>query len=131
MNEPIAFPQHRIGVLLVNLGTPDAPTAAAVRTYLKEFLSDPRVVERQDGLWKFVLNAIILPLRPRIKARAYRKIWNSERDESPLKTITRSAGRKACTTARAGSQQNHCRLGDALWSAFDRCADRFAYSRRL
>ncbi|MGZ5895598.1 MAG: ferrochelatase, partial [Xanthobacteraceae bacterium] len=94
MNEPIAFPQHRIGVLLVNLGTPDAPTAAAVRKYLREFLSDPRVIERQDGLWKFVLNAIILPLRPRIKARAYRKIWNRERDESPLKTITRAQAEK-------------------------------------
>jgi ferrochelatase len=94
MNEPQAIPPHRIGVLLVNLGTPDAPTAAAVRQYLKEFLSDSRVIERQGALWKLILNGIILPLRPRMKARAYRKIWNRERDESPLKTITRSQAEK-------------------------------------
>ena len=94
MNGLYAIPPHRTGVLLVNLGTPDAPTAAAVRRYLKEFLSDPRVIERQDALWKFVLNGIILPFRPRLKARAYRKIWNRERDESPLKTITRAQTEK-------------------------------------
>jgi ferrochelatase len=83
-----------IGVLLVNLGTPDAPTAVAVRAYLKEFLSDKRVIEQDTLLWKLVLNGIILPLRPRIKARDYAKIWNRERDESPLRTITRSQAEK-------------------------------------
>jgi ferrochelatase len=83
-----------IGVLLVNLGTPDAADAPAVRRYLKEFLSDPRVIENQGVVWKAVLNGIILPIRPRIKARDYQKIWNVERNESPLKTITRAQAEK-------------------------------------
>src|SRR5262245_16464354 len=84
----------RIGVLIVNLGTPDAADAASVRRYLREFLSDARVIEKQGFVWKFVLNCIILPRRPRVKARDYQKIWNRERDESPLKTITRSQAAK-------------------------------------
>jgi ferrochelatase len=83
-----------IGVLLVNLGTPDAAEPKAVRRYLKEFLSDPRVIENDTLLWKLVLNGIILPLRPLRKARDYQKIWNHERNESPLKTITRSQAEK-------------------------------------
>jgi ferrochelatase len=83
-----------IGVLLVNLGTPDAADAPAVRRYLKEFLSDPRVIESQGLVWKAVLNGIILPIRPRIKAKDYQKIWNVERNESPLKTITRAQAEK-------------------------------------
>src|SRR3982751_1460136 len=73
----------RIGVLIVNLGTPDATDAPSVRRYLREFLSDPRVIENQGLIWKFVLNAIILPRRPRVKGRDYEKIWNRERNESP------------------------------------------------
>ena len=80
----------RIGVLLVNLGTPDAANAAALRRYLKEFLTDPRVIEKNSLLWRIILNGVILPFRSRRKVRDYRKIWNRERDESPLKTITRS-----------------------------------------
>jgi protoporphyrin/coproporphyrin ferrochelatase len=87
-------PVPAIGVLLVNLGTPDAADAPAVRRYLKEFLSDPRVIENQGLVWKAVLNGIILPIRPRIKARDYQKIWNVERNESPLKTITRAQAEK-------------------------------------
>src|ERR1700674_1710697 len=83
-----------IGVLLVNLGTPERADARAVRAYLKEFLSDRRVIEEDSFLWKLVLNAVILPLRPRIKVRDYRKIWNQEKNESPLKTITRSQAQK-------------------------------------
>jgi ferrochelatase len=79
-----------IGILLVNLGTPDAATPAAVRRYLQEFLSDPRVIERNSLLWKLVLNGVILPFRSRRKARDYQKIWNREQNESPFKTITRS-----------------------------------------
>jgi ferrochelatase len=85
---------RRIGILLVNLGTPDAPDAASVRRYLREFLSDPRVIEDQGLAWKFVLNCIILPRRPRAKARDYEKIWNREKNESPLKTITRAQAQK-------------------------------------
>ena len=80
---------ERIGVLLVNLGTPDSADARGVRVYLKEFLSDPRVIEDQGLIWKLVLNGVILRIRPGRKARDYRKIWNTEKNESPLKTITR------------------------------------------
>ncbi len=83
-----------VGVLLVNLGTPDLPDAASVRRYLKQFLTDPRVIEKDTLIWKLVLNGIILPLRSRVKARDYRKIWNKAKDESPLKTITRSQAEK-------------------------------------
>jgi protoporphyrin/coproporphyrin ferrochelatase len=83
-----------IGVLLVNLGTPDATDAKSVRRYLREFLHDKRVIEEDTITWKFVLNAIILPLRPGRKGLDYQKIWNRERDESPLKTITRSQAEK-------------------------------------
>jgi protoporphyrin/coproporphyrin ferrochelatase len=85
---------QRIGVLLVNLGTPDTADAAGVRVYLKEFLSDVRVIEDQGVLWKLILNGIILRVRPGRKARDYQKIWNFERGESPLKTITRSQAEK-------------------------------------
>jgi protoporphyrin/coproporphyrin ferrochelatase len=84
----------KIGVLLVNLGTPDGADAASVRRYLKEFLSDPRVIENQGVLWQLVLNGVILPIRPRRKARDYAKIWNQEKNESPLKTITRAQAEK-------------------------------------
>ena len=95
--EPVPAEAGKIGVLLVNLGTPDAADAPAVRRYLKEFLSDPRVIENQGRLWKLVLNGIILPVRPRRKARDYRKIWNQEKNESPLKTITRAQAEKLAT----------------------------------
>jgi ferrochelatase len=74
--------QPRIGVLLSNLGTPEAPTAAAIRPYLREFLSDPRVVDLPRVLWWFILNVIILTTRPPRVARLYRKIWTPE--GSPL-----------------------------------------------
>ena len=85
---------ERVGVLLVNLGTPDTCDASGVRVYLKEFLSDPRVIEDQGLLWKLILNGIILRVRPARKARDYAKIWNTEKNESPLKTITRSQAEK-------------------------------------
>ncbi len=79
-----------IGVLLVNLGTPDATDYWSIRRYLKEFLSDRRVIETNRVLWWFVLNLVILPIRSARKGRDYDKIWNRERNESPLKTITRA-----------------------------------------
>ncbi len=85
---------ERIGVLLVNLGTPDSADAKGVRIYLKEFLSDPRVIEDQGLKWKLILNGVILRIRPGRKARDYLKIWNTARDESPLKTITRAQSDK-------------------------------------
>jgi protoporphyrin/coproporphyrin ferrochelatase len=88
----------KIGVLLVNLGTPEAPDTASVRRYLKEFLTDPRVIEHQGPLWDILLNGAILRVRPRRKARDYRKIWNHEKNESPLKTITRAQAEKLAST---------------------------------
>src|SRR5438046_5373781 len=95
---------QRIGVLLVNLGTPDSADTKGVRVYLKEFLSDPRVIEDQGLLWKLVLNGIILRTRPARKARDYQKIWNTEKNESPLKTITRAQSNKLTA---AISDQDH------------------------
>jgi ferrochelatase len=77
-----------IGVLLVNLGTPDAPTPGAVRRYLREFLSDPRVIDIHPVARKLLLELVILPLRPRKSAEAYAKIWTAE--GSPLLTLSRA-----------------------------------------
>ena len=71
-----------LGVLIVNLGTPDAPTTSAVRRYLREFLSDPRVVEIPRPIWWLILNAFILPFRPASSAKNYAEIWTEE--GSPL-----------------------------------------------
>lgn len=95
----------RVGVLLINLGTPDTADARGVRVYLKEFLSDARVIEDQGLIWKLVLNGIILNTRPRAKARDYQKIWNTEKNESPLKTITRSQSDKL-----AAALSNHAHV---------------------
>ena len=80
----------RIGVLLVNLGTPEATDYWSMRRYLKEFLSDRRVIEVNPVIWWPLLNGIILTTRPSRSGEAYRQIWNEELDESPLKTITRA-----------------------------------------
>jgi protoporphyrin/coproporphyrin ferrochelatase len=87
-------PRGRIGVLLLNLGTPDATDYWSMRRYLKEFLSDRRVIEVPRWQWWPILNLIILTVRPGRKGLDYRKIWNEERDEGPLKTITRSQAEK-------------------------------------
>jgi protoporphyrin/coproporphyrin ferrochelatase len=81
-----AIPAPRVGVLLVNLGSPDAPEAGAVRRYLKEFLSDRRVVEIPPILWQPILRGIILTTRPRKSAHAYAQVWTPE--GSPLTVIT-------------------------------------------
>jgi ferrochelatase len=78
----------KIGILITNLGTPTAPTRAAVKPYLREFLSDRRVVDAPRWLWWFALNLIILPLRPQRSAKAYREIWMNE--GSPLAVHTRN-----------------------------------------
>src|SRR5215469_9608206 len=91
----------RVGVLLVNLGSPDEASPAAVRRYLREFLSDPRVIEDRGPIWKFVLNAIILTTRPRRRARDYAKIWNTADNEAPLKTIARAQAEKLASSLKA------------------------------
>lgn len=80
----------RIGVLLLNLGTPDGTDYWSMRRYLKEFLSDDRVIEEPKWKWWPILNLIILTVRPGRKGKDYATIWNNERDEGPLKTITRA-----------------------------------------
>ncbi len=80
----------KIGVLIINLGTPDGTDYWSMRRYLKEFLSDPRVIETNRVLWWFILNGIILTTRPARSGKAYASIWNRELDESPLRTITRA-----------------------------------------
>jgi ferrochelatase len=89
-----AIPPRRIGVLLVNLGTPDATDYWSMRRYLKEFLSDRRVIEQNRLKWWLVLNLIILSVRPARKGRDYDTIWNKERNESMLRTITRAQSDK-------------------------------------
>ena len=79
----------KIGVLLLNLGTPDATDYWSVRRYLKEFLSDPRVIETPRWLWWPILNLVILSFRPQKSGHAYAQIWDKKTDESPLLVITR------------------------------------------
>jgi protoporphyrin/coproporphyrin ferrochelatase len=90
LHSPEPAHQHgvlpRTGILLVNLGTPDAPTAQALRPYLKQFLSDPRVVELPRALWWLILNAVILNTRPKKSAAKYALIWTAE--GSPLRVHT-------------------------------------------
>lgn len=80
----------RIGVLLVNLGTPDGTDFRSMRRYLKEFLSDRRVIEWSRLYWWPILNLIVLQRRPQRSGKAYEAIWNRELNESPLRTFTRS-----------------------------------------
>lgn len=82
----------RVGVLLTNLGTPDDTGYGAVRRYLGEFLSDRRIIEAHPAIWQPILRGPILTLRPRRTGSAYRRIWNQERNESPLRTYTRAQG---------------------------------------
>jgi ferrochelatase len=90
MTQPADHPEvqpPRIGVLLTNLGTPDAPDAGAVRRYLAEFLTDRRVIEIPPWLWRPILHGVVLRLRPAKSAHAYRQVWTNE--GSPLAAITR------------------------------------------
>jgi protoporphyrin/coproporphyrin ferrochelatase len=83
------LPDSKIGVLLINLGTPDGTGFWAIRRYLNEFLSDRRVIEMSPFLWQPLLQGIILTFRPKRSGRAYRRVWDEETDESPLRRITR------------------------------------------
>ncbi|MBP5858160.1 ferrochelatase [Marivibrio halodurans] len=87
-----AVTTENIGVLLINLGTPDGTDYWSMRRYLKEFLSDPRVIEAPKLLWWPILNGLILTTRPKRSGEAYAKIWMEEADESPLRFHTRAQG---------------------------------------
>jgi protoporphyrin/coproporphyrin ferrochelatase len=94
-------PRGRIGVLLINLGTPDGTSYWPMRRYLKEFLSDRRVIETNRVLWWLILNLVVLVKRPFASGAKYRSIWNKELDESPLRTITRSQAEKVAKALAA------------------------------
>ena len=85
MTDHPSIPEQKVGVLLINLGTPDAPEVRAVRRYLAEFLSDPRVIEIHPLAWKPILHGIILRTRPKRSAEAYNQVWTNE--GSPLRAI--------------------------------------------
>jgi len=118
----------RIGVLVVNLGTPDAPDTASVRRYLKEFLSDKRVVEIPSLIWQPLLRGIILNTRPQKSARAYSKVWTEQ--GSPLAAITRAQAESLrarlgeTVIVRWAMRYGKPAIGDELQALMDAGCDR-------
>ncbi|QAY94557.1 ferrochelatase [Methylovirgula ligni] len=100
MNAPS---EPKIGILLVNLGTPDATDFWSVRRYLKEFLSDPRVIEAPRWLWLPILNLIVLTTRPARSGKAYASIWNRIGEGSPLRAVTQAQAKKLAAWVAAGN----------------------------
>ena len=84
----------KTGVLLINLGTPDSTSWWSIRKYLKEFLSDRRVIEVNPVIWQIILNLFILTFRPSKTAHAYKKIWRKDTNESPLLYFTKRQAEK-------------------------------------
>jgi ferrochelatase len=126
----------KIGVLIANLGTPDATDYRSMRRYLKEFLSDKRVIEDNSLTWKLVFNLIILTRRPASKGHDYDSIWNRELNESPLKTITRSQAQKlAAALSRVderiavdwGMRYGNPSVGSAIDALMAQGCDRILY----
>ena len=111
-----AVPRAKVGVVLANLGTPDATDYWSMRRYLSEFLSDKRVVDYAGWKWQPLLQLIILTKRPFSSGNAYKSIWNNEKNESPLLTIT-----------RAQTEKNDRAPESALRR---RCRGRFLYALR-
>jgi len=135
MNRPADHPAvaaPRLGVLLVNLGTPDASTPSAVRRYLREFLSDPRVVEIPRLVWWPILNGIILNTRPRKSAHAYAQVWTA--DGSPLAAITRAQAEALqlrlgdAALVRWGMRYGQPALGDELQALKDAGCERILFA---
>ena len=91
---PSAIKPAKTGVLIANLGTPDATDYWSMRRYLSQFLSDQRVIDYPRWKWQPLLQLIILTTRPFKSGLAYRSIWNTEKNESPLLTITRAQSEK-------------------------------------
>ena len=102
---------RKTGVMLVNLGTPDATDYWSMRRYLSEFLSDKRVIEWPSVLWQPILQGIVLSRRPKKSGAAYDEIWNQEKNESPLRTFTRSQSDKL---AAALSEHDHIHVDWAM-----------------
>lgn len=110
MTLPESHPQisyGKTGLLLVNLGTPETADAKGLRPYLKQFLSDRRVIETSPLIWQPILRGIILNLRPRKSARAYAKIWDRETNESPLRRYTREQAEGVARTLQADYPDLH------------------------
>lgn len=101
--------QSKIGILLANLGTPDEPTAPAVKRYLRQFLSDPRVIDLPKLKWQFILNAFVLPKRSPKVAEAYQGIWTE--DGSPLLSISRQQQKALQTYFNAKNRDVVVELG--------------------
>lgn len=117
---------QKIGVLLINIGTPDAPTEEAVYRFLSKFLNDPHVVDYPAWLWKPILNGIILRTRPKKSARNYAKIW--EDTGSPLFSITQSIGNKLEKSSldwdvSIGMRYGNPSIRDGLYSLHDKKVD--------
>ena len=93
--------RDKVGVLLVNLGTPAAPETGAVRRYLRQFLSDPRVIELPRLLWFMLLNGVILPIRSPRSAKMYRSVWTAQ--GSPLMQFSMALANKIAEKLRASS----------------------------
>lgn len=108
-NKNAALPSGKVGILIVNLGTPSAPRFWPVRRFLKELLSDRRVVSAPRIIWWPILHFFILWARPGRVARKYAAIWNKSLNESPLKSITRSQAEKLAAWIRAGGLEKHAR----------------------
>lgn len=107
VHAPIDHPQTangKVGVLLINLGTPDGYDKKNMRRYLREFLSDKRVIEWSRWLWYPILYGIVLNTRPKKSGAAYKTIWNREKDESPLRTFTRAQADKLGVSLKGNSK---------------------------
>ena len=105
----------KTGVLLINLGTPDSTGWWDIRKYLKEFLSDRRVIEVNPIIWKIILNTFILTFRPSKTAHAYKKIWRKESNESPLLYFTKQQSAKL--EKKNWYRQITCRFCNEVWKS--------------
>jgi ferrochelatase len=122
----------RIGVLLANLGTPDGTDYRSMWRYLREFLSDPRVIELPRAVWYPILYGTVLTTRPQKSGANYAKIWNRERDESPLRTITRGQAERLAEafagepriSVEWGMRYGNPAIRDAVRSLMDQGCDR-------
>ena len=110
-NQPYSLSGPNVGVLLINLGSPSAPTSGAVRRYLREFLSDRRVIQLNPLLWQPILHGFILPFRPVRTAAKYKSIWREAEDMSPLTYYT---SQQAALLSEALSEDD--RIGGVSWA---------------
>ena len=106
----------RIGILVAQLGTPDAPTARALRPYLRQFLSDPRVIETNRALWWIILNLLVLPRRPARSAALYRRVWTERGSPLLFHTLDQARGLEAALGGSAVVEAG-MRIGNPSFAA--------------